>query len=557
MSYFDSVWDAGIPASSKPDLLAAISESFINTYLAAHRANDPEKYIFKQTYSGDGGASFSLAMAVNSPLRIELPPFDTKAGEKYVELIRFPKCPRSTTLDAAASTNNQTLKIFADDNKFDFSWTTKAGKSFSHTTDKVRFLLTVEIDLAFNDNNLSLTFDVLSLSVEKTALKGMKDILVKSNPTCDEKLDALFITLLQVIASQVSKKLTETVEIPVLHLGNIDLYPSILSFSNKNIVIAAVGDIRKLVAQVRSRMQMDLMSVREAFQKDIDNVGGIEALIFPARSLEKARSMDPQLATAFLIGAKVRPHKQITADLVFTNAVLAEITGRVTNISNQKKNSESIKKIAKDNPNVGVGVAENLIQKITSQSLDINQKNCTGELTLALIKGAACANVHVWNPSITINTNGLQGTVNMDIWAGLEYFWKRFWDCSWAWDGPHQIGLGLAGKPQLDLRTGAIASGLSIIANFDLSQVHLKTGINDLVDKIIAALDAPFIAVLQIILNAVATLLSLLIIPVRITVPGQATGLKFGNFSTSCYLRDNGSSRFLAVDSSATPYKSS
>lgn len=547
MTVFQNTWNASIPQSETPDVLAAITEKTVNDYLNAHRRNDSEKYSFTRVFSGDGQAKFQIEAVVEAPLRVDLPPF-VPGSRNLIKIIEFPAGPRG----GFQSRSVNLVRLYADNNTFRFSWTTSAGKSFAHELKKVMFRLDADLQIVTENAKNNLKFEVTALYIDQAQLKKMMQIWRAEEPSCAEKLDALFLSMLQVIAAQIAVQLKETIEIPVIDMGHIKLFASTLVLKNKTVVLAASGDIGAIVREFHARMQADCARVQEAFENDLERVGGVAALVFPSRTLARASRLDPASAEIFLLRSETRSAAQIWRDLRTTRSVVEQLPHRGGGARLPQRKG---RKLALADVGLGVGLAEKLIQALASKAVPIDQRNCTKELSLALIKGRACANVHVWNPVITIGPGGLTGAVNLDVWAGIEYFLKKVWDCSWSWDGPHQIGVGLTGVPRLTLRTISNTSGLSIDARFDLSNVHLKTGINEIIDKIIAAIDGLFIAILEAILNSIAGLLSLVVVPVRISIPGQATGLRLSEFSTSLYARSQ--LKYLAVDCAAAPFKPS
>lgn len=541
MAFFEGVWNTGIPASVSPDILAGITQVTINDYLKGHRRYDEDKYKFSRAFTGEKQSKFSVDATVETALRIELPPFP-RTDEA---LVKFAEFPVQAFRNSPESPNM--VKIFADNNTLLFKWTTAAGKSFDHTVKNVKFQLDAEVDIVTDGSRHSLKFLVKTLSIDQADYKKMLDVWAKAEPTCEEKITALFLSMLQVIAGQIAGRLEETVEVPVIDMGKIRLYAAALALTNKTVVLGASGDISGHVRRINAEKMAYMMRVEQGFDNDVHRLGGITALIFPAKVVARARELDPQAAEMLLLRSAVRNDQEIWRDLVETRAVLDSLPNR----GPHPKGKALKGKAARGQIGIGIGLAEKLLQALASSAINVNERNCTDEKSAGIIKGRACANVHVWNPIITIGSGGLQGQVNVDVWAGIEYFVKQFWKCSWSWDGPHQIGVGITGTPRVTLRTVKVDEGLSIDARFDLKDVALKTGISELIDKIVGALSKLFIAVLQVIFNAIAGLLRLVVVPVKIAIPGQNTAVKLGTFDTSLYTRN--AFRYLAVDCAATP----
>jgi hypothetical protein len=550
MSSFASVWNAVLPAGVVPDVLGAITEDAINNYLIAHWKYDNEKYSLSKELLGAGKAKFAVTVTVDRALRIELPQL-RKAPKGWTKVFKYPSPPYGEHPFGRGN-----ICLYADNNTFKFSWTTANGKSFSHIVKNVRFLIEAEVGLVTDGAQHNLRFSVTSLLVDQGQLGALLKIKPVDDPSCEEKIDALFLSSLQVMAEQAASKINETIEIPALNAGSIALYPSILAIRKKTIAIAAAGDISAMVRRSHAQLQANILRIREAFSHDVEQIGGLEALVFPSKVLRKASKLQSSVAQRLLASSATRSKKEIWGDLPKTRSVLSELSQAGASPSHGAQRAPSRRSMQGSAPGLGVAISERLLQALATQAMNIVQDSCTDEYSLVLVKGRVCANVHVWDPVISIGSAGLTATVKIDAWAGLQYWLKKVWDCSWSWDGPHNIGLGLAGTPKVTLSTKKDSRGLVINAQPDLHNVHLQTGINDLVDKIVAALDAPFIAILQAILYLIAQLLSLVVVPVKMSVPGQATAIQLADFITSQYLlgssakagRNPNPKNFLAVD---------
>jgi hypothetical protein len=551
MSVFSRAWTSALAANLEADVLGAMTEDAINAYLKDHWKNDREKYRYSKTLNGQNKASFELEVTVDAPLRVELPPLSKDYG-KYTPVTYF------TEADLNIPSDSSSVRIFADTNSFTFVWTTASGKSFSHNLKNVRILLDAEVLSSIDGIQHNVKFKVLSLSIDAVSMRVINPPSGAQDLKCDEKLDTLFLSLMQVVGAEVAVRVNETIEIPALNVGTLALYPSAIVLLQKTIVIAAAGDISTTVRRIATRVKNDVERVRQAFLIDLGRAGSAEALIFSKRIVERARGLQASASLKLFTSSKVRSRRQIWADMSTTRDELALILSRSEPSVSVIRVNRSTRR--RGEAGLGVAVSERLLQNLAAHSMSLTEENCTKELSVGAAKGRLCANIHVWNPTISVDDDGLTGTVDIDVWAGLQYWVKSFWDCSWTWDGPHNIGLGVIGAPKITLRTVSNHNGLSIEAHFDLSAVHLQTKVSPLLDKLLAALDPLFIAMLQVIVNAVADLMSLVVVPVRVSVPGQRTGIALSNFKTSRYVRPKGSrtaveakDNYLAVDCVLTP----
>src|SRR5262249_23019795 len=112
---------------------------------------------------------------------------------------------------------------------------------------------------------------------------------------------------------------------------------------------------------------------------------------------------------------------------------------------------------------------------------------------------------------------------------------RKFWDCSWRWDCS-DLSMAVKGRPgiRLDLSQG---DGVRVNARIYGSLV-LETNLPWPFNEIIRAFSGIIWEVVKAIINSVLPHITVEIVPPRVSLPDQKTGLSLSGFTPFEMLRD-------------------
>ena len=544
MNNFQATWDAHLKEQVETpiDLIASISEDFINSFLTTHRKKDKNKYYHKielPLYLDDNGNMTFFKSFINiggkvkedgRPDNTDAKPFVIDFANKnqlgnpfvkyeYVEGIDFnnENIPPPTFPNLSLKCENIGILL---------EWPKQNGSGENHTAMLNLFIdFNCKVDFIKEGNRTSLKFIPTLVQVGSSTY----------NPNGDIVQD-LIIVLVNYIMKEQGPKFVREFEIPVVEMNKYEFLPNLIKIDNDLLSVYMnrdVDSIHSLVEEVESSQDTFLKLV----DKDLSEEKNLVKLMY-GEEVNKAmlNSNDDNEKIALIEKSKMKSFKEIFP-----------VANTFLEVYEKKVDFKNFIADKKENQNIGVAVVEDFLDTILRDSIPgSKEKSTKTKSALDVIKGRIRTWVRLFNSDIEINTDGrLKGTTQVDIGAMLEYKLKEYYRCSTGWSSWKKIGLRVKGKPALSVKVKNSRKGVGINVDVDIKNLSLSTGLGRLIDALVNALFKLFLWVIDGILKILSTILSFIIFPVEFELSQQKTKIKLSNFHQWRYnrsdliLRDN------------------
>lgn len=573
MTDFATIWNRQIPVDRKASVIAGLTADAINDYLKAHRVHDAERYIVQREFKDGAQTKLKLTLIVGGnkkehnngqakPLAVAFPaPATPLVTTNYRSLYDFPAEHGSYTVDQLAEQLPNVVVSARAINLY-MEWPNSQGGSWSHHQDGIDFDLEARLDLVEDDDRFSLRFIPVKLHISRSSESALRANITKAIATqtgtalpasTDPKVGDLIMAIVELAATAVGPNLTRNIAIPVFEFAKFEASPTAVALSDGVVSVAAHLDFTKAISQTAERIEAMKTGLLTSFEQDLAAAGGALEILYDRKVLTQADTMPPQQRVDFLMSQPTRSEREIEAALTRTNSFTQhQLQSLHAEMNELTKRVSSAPAVATANAREGFGIAinEDTFDRLVADIGGITRQGYTPHVSLAVIRGRLGYQLRIGTPDITITAaNQLQGSIDVDVFAGLYYQVKEILNCSWRWSKEHRIGLGVKGAPKLKMKT-VKSNGLSILAQVDLGGLELQTGLGSAIDKLINLVLSPFKKAIELTLNGLLALLSFVVVPAQFAVPDQRAGVQLSRFDTSQYLRHGSSgptNNFLLV----------
>jgi len=362
------------------------------------------------------------------------------------------------------------------------------------------------------------------------------------------------MAVVELAATAVGPDLARNIAVPVFEFDKFEASPTAVALSEGVVSVAAHLDFTQAIAQSAERIETMKLGLLKAFEEDLAAAGGVLGILYDREVLDQADAMPPLQRREFLISQPGRSERGIEALLTrsntFTQQQLQSLRAEMDALTERVASLTQMPVIASAPEGFGIAINEDTFDRLVADVGGITRQGHTSRVPLLLIRGRLGYQLRIGIPDITITSaHQLQGAIDVDVFAGLYYQVKEILNCSWRWSEEHRMGLGVKGKPKLNLKT-VKSNGLSVLAEVDLGGLGLQTGLGSTIDQLINVLLSPFRNAIELILNGLLALLSFVVVPAQFAVPEQRAGVRLSRFDTSQYLRlglSNPANNFLLV----------
>jgi hypothetical protein len=573
MTDFAATWNRQIPADRKASVITGLTADAINDYLIAHRIHDAERYIVQREFKDGTRTKLKLTLIVGGnksdhnngrakPLIVVFPtPGTPPVPAEYRATYDFPAEHGSYTVDQIADQLPNVVVSARSINLY-MEWPNSEGGSWNYHQDGIDFDLEARLDLVEDDDRFSLRFIPVKLHVSRSSEAALRESIsdaiasqsgVAMPAANDPKVADLIMAVVELAATAVGPNLARNIAIPIFEFEKFDASPTAMALSDGVVSVAAHLDFTRAISQASERIAAMKTGLLVAFEQDLAAAGGALEILYDNKVLEQSDTLPPQKRWDFLMSQPTRGEMEIesllTRSNAFTQLQLQSLHAEMNELTKRMSSAPATAN-ARAREGFGIAINEDTFDRLVADIGGVTRQGYTGRLSLAVIRGRLGYQLRIGTPDITITAaNQLQGSIDVDVFAGLYYQVKEILNCSWRWSKEHRIGLGVKGAPKLKVKT-VKSNGLSILAQVDLGGLGLQTGLGSAIDKLINMLLSPFRKAIELILNGLLALLSFVVVPAQFAVPDQRAGVRLSRFDTSQYLRHGASgptNNFLLV----------
>jgi len=531
------------------DILASIREAAINHYLEKHFAGDKAKYSVIKSMVGKvdvGGTTkdvpIKLVVSAKTPLIVDFAPL---AGAPTIggawNAVDVP--------DATPNLSQGNVRIRVDQVAFSVEWQSvfQPGVKFTWSPSPILFEAEARIDLRTIAEPVEEARHVLHLQPvhvrfarpSRAILEKELDDLVKRLPPADaaivvkhaiDKFDELLVLALNTAAVELAPRFATSIEIPVPVVAQQRIVPRALLISDDIATVSLGLDDNRLRQDAGKALARAATEVSLALEEDIEAAGGFRALVCRDVMAVDWDSIDS------IRDVEILPEAEISAKLKKTHEVSSRQSARAAReIGYWEGRSTGAPAAAAVADGVGVAINEYFLDSVAATFAQ-SSSDCTDCLNLQAVRGRACYWLRLYDADISIGDSGgvlvVGGAVGVDIGGKLEACVRKFWDCSWKWVC-EELRMAVKGRPGVDITL--IANKYVAFSAKITGRLQLETNLPFPFDKIISAMSAIVWEGVKAILNAFLTHIQIVIVPPRIDIPQQKTGISLSNFTPAFY----------------------
>ncbi|MFI7865694.1 hypothetical protein [Ectopseudomonas khazarica] len=523
---YKALWNDIFSNGFTGDFVSSISFDALNHTLSAHHTNpkDRNRYkykISKPLTSQKPQRNFELVIDLTKPLSVihEPNPEAFKVSNGWAELPGpFPLDGSGVTKESEPPRPN--IRVRIPSIVLQLKWP-KAGTSGDHIWNPTGLSaeLAAYISIVRDGGRVSLFIVPTMISFTYTHIIPAIENALAKDPAlqeCESKFNDLLLIGLNEFSVELLPKLVQTIELPSIEVTSMALHPTFLHVAPMHVSVGASLDSNERIEKVAERFSTTLGALEYALERDVQDAGGINALIVD--SVESAST------------GEISFHSEAVIDQQLTrvNQILSELRKSITEINIDVAPSPMTAGIREG---IGIGFNEYLATTIANESLPPGQSQCSKEeRILDVVKGRVCHWSRISDAKIKFSGATINASVDVDLGGKIVACVKKFWDCSWRW-ACEDMGLSFVGRPAISIRLLSDGGGVRFACSVNLGGLKPVAKLPWPFNKVVEFFFSIIIKFIEAILNLIALSMSFVVIPVRVTLPGQSTVVTFSAFT--------------------------
>lgn len=543
---FKDRWDKVLKDTNTltTDVMGSFGEDFLNEFLKTHFKNNhgnskDRTYHIKieRTFDDHGtGRTFTVTLAIDKPLVIELPPL-SKSGPFASEFqdrrgwIQLPSVQTGRGFRALATGGTPAVvRLVAPQIAVRFKWPKlQGGGDWEFPEDGPLLLwalIEAELELrstkpdpAQPEVQQTLRIQVRSIKFQETSkliwktlvpsyVAALSDAERKLWRADEQKFKDLIIIAMNIAATEYGPKLVQNIPLPTPMIQKRKLYPSLFDAGDKILTLGFSLDLPAYIADTRAAITKNIKTFEALVELDLADLGGMEGLV---RAQETGRKQS---------FSKLFPRSS-----AFSRSL--EMRARPVRAA----------KLRASAPNVAVAVDEFLLDALAADALPAPHEDCTGWATALVLRGRICYWVRLFDADVLVaSPANVTGAVHVDVGGAVEGCIKKFWDCSWNW-ACLRLSLSVVGVPAIEL---SLKSGDGLIFTAQLrGKVTLDSNLPEPLDWVIGQLGNLVWEFIKVFLNSVIAQIEFKIVPPEIELKDEKVKIKLSGFVPAFYSRPN------------------
>lgn len=537
-----------VPGRQGVDIIASLDEEVLNQFLAKHFEYDNERYKlgFKQTFDDHGTERvFTLSVEARRPFHIVLPPFWPLRAEAPMKRSFFEAKTGWVSTGSEArhlpllaqnkdSTDPSNVFLGCPEMMFVLTWPNlSGGKDWKFDLGPLAVGATAVLSLEHQIEPENPPRDVSFLRITPTAIRfdispqrladrALRSLQSSRNSQLksladDQGFRDLLVIALNIACTMYAPKMVQDIKLPSPTLLNQTITVSMVDVSDKFLTVGSTIDRQAFAEQKQSDLHSMLKELDVALAADIDAQGGLQAIA------------DEQLAASRPVSAST-----LLTQLPRTNAFIRSLQQLSPSPSRQRRSRAAV-----TGQGGAIGINAHLLTALVRDILPEPKADCTGWLDLALVRGRLCWWARLFDPNVQITEVSrkpqVDGSIAVDVGGAIEACIRRFWDCTWRWEcgratlslnGPFGVALALKDSSQGVAFSGKISRTPNVETNLPFP-----------FDVVVKAVGGIILAAIVAFVNAVLSLVTIVIVPPDLVLPGQRTGLQLEDFAAFYFKR--------------------